>query len=212
MINRRNLILGTVLGVAGIPRFGTAKVLLQPEDFSGRSFITILQSPSQKTIRFVQSSVFRFSFASDAALGVSHLANLREFEDRGEIYVVDLEPIEDIPDRFGDINWFVSYTTLAGIAAFETQQAHAVFVTDSLLHEIEVSGHDPVVTSDLVMDLGDRILDISVREQPLEGFLVDEEDLPDGLEIYQEVTSEGTFDADGTPVPGNVPPWDQIQY
>jgi hypothetical protein len=212
VINRRALLLGATLAVATMPRSTSAKVLLQPEAFAYRAFISEHRDPPSDAIRFVASSVFQFSSTSDATLGVAHLANLREFEDRGEIYVVDLVPIEDIPDHFGDRNWFVTYTIIAGAAAFETHHAHALFVTGNLLHEIEITGHDPLVTTNLLMDLASHELATSGNEQTLESNLVELEELPDDLELYREVASSGTGTEFGTPVSEDVPDWDHIEY
>ena len=212
-MNRRHFltIAGSVLVAA--QHSGSAKVIHRPDSFASRVFVSIQASPSADDVRAVDSSVFHFTSVSDARLAVSHLSMKRETEDRGEIYISNVELIEEAPEEVADASWFATYTTIAGVAGFKTQHAHAIFATGNLLHEIEVTSENAAVASTLLLDLADIVLATTTdRENGLWSHLVDLEDLPDNLKLYQQVDSQSIFDSEGTPVPGDIPEWDQIGY
>ena len=211
-MNRRQFLTLTSCALLLSQHSASAKVVLRPDSFASRLYITVQAAPSEHDIRAVESSVFHFESASDATLAVSYLSSKRESEDRGEIYISNVELIEDVPEQIANSSWFATYTTIAGVAAFKTQHAHAIFANAGLLHEIAVTSEDVAVASELLLDLANTVLATTDREDGLWGHLVDLKDLPDNLVLYEQFSTEGTFNSEGTPIPGEIPEWDQIGY
>lgn len=210
-MNRRHLLLSGLSLIAYPIRSLAFDDRPQPVDFISRTFLGS-NTDALDAVRFLKSSAFQFSSAADALAAITWLSGIRMEPSMDELSILDVKPIEPEPDFDAEDFWFVSYTTVAGVAAFESHHAHAIFAIEKTTCEIVVSTNGPTLAETELRRLSLLISDraMSLQSQRPESLVLEETDVPLDMIFGGETTPASTTDRQGTTVPEDVPEWELI--